>query len=163
MLQWMDRRRGGHAYAEARRVLAQGGKSTRRHKLDRPTPTPPTTIPKQQCALQPLRKRSDAHIRRMFVQPPLSTRSQECGDAPALNASYCSRFPRLLSRNLEAMGLTRGDVGATSGYVVSDYEPLVADGRSHHNSVALKSAAPPPVTALWKALLGRLDAADAAE
>ena len=127
-----------------------------------PPPPPPTTIPKQ-CVLQPLRKRSDAHIRRMFVQPPLSTRSQECGDAPALNASYCSRFPRLLSRNLEAMGLTRGDVGATSGYVVSDYEPLVADGRSHHNSVALKSAAPPPVTALWKALLGRLDAADAAE
>ena len=71
--------------------------------------------------------------------------------------SYCARFPHLLRRNLEAMGLSRGYVGAHPGYVVVDYEPMVAEGRSHHNSVALSDAAPPPTTALWKALLGRLD------
>ena len=87
---------------------------------------------------------------------------EECGDAPALNASYCARYPYLLRHNLEAMGLSRGYVGAHSGYVVVDYEPLVAEGRSHHNSVALSNAAPPPTAALWKALLGRLDLPPAA-
>jgi hypothetical protein len=82
---------------------------------------------------------------------------EECGDEPALNQSYCGRFPYLLRRNLDAMGMTRGYLGAHSGYVVVDFEPLVADGRSHHNSIALSNAAPPPTTALWKALLGRLD------
>ena len=80
---------------------------------------------------------------------------EECGDKPAINTSYCAAFPRLLERNLEAMGMDRGDVGmAQSGYVVLDFEPLIAEGRSFHDSVALQAKAPPPTAAMWKALLG---------
>ena len=71
-------------------------------------------------------------------------------------AAYCGLFPRLLRTNLEAMGLVAGYIGNHSGYVVVDFEPLLQEGRSHHDSVALHAKAPPPVKALWKALLGEI-------
>ena len=80
---------------------------------------------------------------------------EECGDAPALS-SYCTAYPRLLRHNLEAMGLAPGLLGNGSGFVVLDFEPLVSEGRSHHDSVALQAKAPPPVVAAWRVLLARL-------
>ena len=81
---------------------------------------------------------------------------EECGDEPEDTASFCARYPKRLRKNLDAMGLTPGYVGNHSGYVVVDYPPLLNEGRSHHDSVALQNKASAPVEALWKAMLGKL-------
>ena len=81
---------------------------------------------------------------------------EECGDQPKVT-SYCSTHPHLLRRNLEQMGLARGLVGNQSGYVVVDFPPMIDEGRAHHDAVALTGHAPPPVEAIWKTLLARLD------
>ena len=80
---------------------------------------------------------------------------EECGDEPS-SSSYCSLHPKLLKRNVEAMGLERGVIGNRSGYVVIEFSPMVTEGRSHHDAVALKGHASPAVEALWKTLLARL-------
>ena len=79
---------------------------------------------------------------------------EECGDEPEDTSSFCALYPQRLRRNLEAMGLTSGYVGNHSGFVVVDFPPLLNEGRAHHDSVALQTKAPPPVEALWKAMLG---------
>ena len=82
---------------------------------------------------------------------------EECGDEPADRASYCASVqPKLMRRNLAAMGLQRGYLGNRSGYVVVDYVPLLGEGRAFHNHVALSSHAPMAVRALWKTLIGDL-------
>jgi len=81
---------------------------------------------------------------------------EECGDEPEEGAereSYCAtQFPRQLQRNLDAMGLRRGQLGSHSGYVITDFEPLLSDGRDEHNAQALQAYASPAHEALWKVL-----------
>ena len=81
---------------------------------------------------------------------------EECGDAPADTAAFCYLFPMRMRKNLEAMGLRPGFIGNSSGFVVVDFEPLLMEGRAFHDSTALQTKAPPPVVALWKAVLGEV-------
>ena len=81
---------------------------------------------------------------------------EECGDAPADTAAFCYLFPMRMRKNLEAMGLRPGFIGNSSGFVVVDFEPLLMEGRAFHDSTALQTKAPPPVVALWKAVLGEI-------
>ena len=41
--------------------------------------------------------------------------------------------------------------------MVVDFPPMIDEGRAHHDAVALTGHAPPPVEAIWKTLLARLD------
>ena len=97
------------------------------------------------------RARTDGVLRRAVY-----SLKEECGDAPADTASFCALFPHRLRTNLLEMGLAAGVLGNVSGFVVVDIPPLLNEGVAHHYSVALENKPPPPVVAMWKALIGEL-------
>ena len=82
-----------------------------------------------------------------------------CGDAPDDRGEYCpTHNPGALRRNLGAMGLARGMLGANaSGYVQTDFAPHLAaaaprPNRVHHKSVAKAEWASSASAAVWAIL-----------